>query len=93
MSNATMPAGLVLVRTTPEFSAQTVPAALQAAHQIGAGLWGRLRVLKGGLRFVFERDPPITQAIGAGEHIDIPPLTPHRVELQPDCRFVVEFYK
>ena len=88
-----MPNGLTLVRTTPEFNDSTVPQGLLAAHQVAAGVWGRLRVLAGSLRFVFEAVPSATFDLEAGEHVDIPPATAHRVELLPGCRFVVEFHR
>ncbi|MFN0030209.1 MAG: DUF1971 domain-containing protein [Acidimicrobiales bacterium] len=49
-----MPDGFRLVRTTPEFTDVTTPAGLRRAHRVAPGVWGRLRVLEGGLRFVFE---------------------------------------
>jgi tellurite resistance-related uncharacterized protein len=88
----TMPLGLTLVRTTPEFGSDTVPAGLLRSHQVAAGLWGRLRVLAGEVRFVFACDPPAVQDLHAGDHVDIPPETPHHVEPRADSRFIVEFY-
>jgi len=88
-----MPAGLALARTTPEFTDTTVPAALLAAHRVGPGVWGRLRVHAGRVRFVFEADPSSALELSAGEHIDIPPGEAHHVEPQSDARFVVEFYR
>jgi tellurite resistance-related uncharacterized protein len=91
-----MPAGLELARTTPEFTATTVPAALLAAHRVGPEVWGRLRVHAGRVRLVFEADPSDAVALSAGDHIDIPPGEFHHVDLlEPldDARFVVEFYR
>jgi tellurite resistance-related uncharacterized protein len=88
-----MPAGLELARTTPEFTATTVPAALLAAHRVGPEVWGRLRVRGGRVRFVFEADPSGALELAAGEHVDIPPGETHHVEPLHDARFVVEFYR
>ena len=74
-----MPAGLELARTTPEFTATTVPAALLAAHRVGPGGWGRLRVRAGRVRFVFEADPSDAVELSAGDHVDIPPGELHHV--------------
>jgi ferredoxin len=87
-----LPDGLRLVRTTPEFTATTTPAGLRAAHRVAAGVWGRLRVLEGRVRFVFEGPPPSARELIAGEAIDIPPDTAHHVEPAAGCRFVVEFH-
>jgi tellurite resistance-related uncharacterized protein len=88
-----MPAGLELARTTPEFTATTVPAALLAEHRVGPLVWGRLSVNSGRVRFVFESDPSTPVELSAGEHIDIPPGEAHHVEPLADARFVVEFYR
>ncbi len=87
-----MPGGLALVRTTPEFTDATTPGGLRAAHRVANGVWGRLRVLDGRVRFVFEGPPRSEHDLGAGETIDIPPETAHRVEPATGCRFVVEFH-
>ncbi|MCB0997228.1 MAG: DUF1971 domain-containing protein, partial [Acidimicrobiales bacterium] len=42
-----MPDGLELARTTPEFTAESVPPALLATHTVAAGVWGRIRVRAG----------------------------------------------
>jgi tellurite methyltransferase len=88
-----MPAGLELVRTTPEFSDTTVPAALLAAHRVAPGVWGRLRVRSGQVQFRFDAEPATIVELSAGDHVDIPPDVVHRVEPVPGARFVVEFYR
>jgi tellurite resistance-related uncharacterized protein len=87
-----MPSGLRLVRTTPEFTDATVPAGLLGAHRVAAGVWGRLCVRDGSVRFVFEDPPGTTHDVNAGDHIDIPPGVAHRVDPAPGSRFVVEFH-
>ena len=87
-----MPAGLALVRQTPEFNDRTTPAGLRRAHRVAAGVWGRLRVLEGAVRFVFEDEPATSHDLGAGATIVIPPDVAHRVEPAAGCRFVVEFH-
>lgn len=57
-----------------------------------AGVWGRLRVLEGEVRFVFEDEPATSHDLGAGATIVIPPDVAHRVEPAVGCRFVVEFH-
>ena len=93
MPRPTMPSGLALTRTTPEFDETTVPRALLAAHTVAPEVWGRLCVRAGSVRFVFEADPSCGIELSAGEHIDIPPREPHRVEPLRGARFVVEFYR
>jgi len=88
-----MPPGLHLQRTTAEFSAQTVPSGLLAAHRVAASTWGRLRVSSGSVTFVFEDEPLLPRVLAAGDHIDIPPSRHHHVEPATDAVFVVEFYR
>ena len=91
-SSPTMPDGLRLVRTTPEFTDESVPAGLRNAHQVAAHVWGRLCVRRGTVRFVFEDPPGTEHVVSAGEHLDIPPNVAHRVAPEAGARFVVEFH-
>ena len=88
-----MPAGLVHVRKTPEFSDTTVPAGLLASHRLAPDVWGRLRISAGALRFVFEADPADARELSAGYHVDIPPDVAHHMEPRPGARFVAEFHR
>ncbi len=87
------PDGLQLVRITPEFDEHTVPAGLLAAHRIASGVWGRLLVRSGSIRFVFEEHPDRPVVVAAGDRQVIPPAIPHHVELIGPVRFVVEFHR
>ncbi len=88
-----LPDGLELVRTTPEFSEHTIPAALLAAHQTAPGVWGRLVIRSGAASFVFEDQPDTVHRLTEGDSIAIPPQRPHRVIVTGAVRFVVEFYR
>lgn len=87
-----LPGGLELVRTTAAFTARTVPAGLLREHRIAAGVWGRLRVLEGSVRFVLEATGD-HRDVRAGEHQVIEPEVPHRVEPSDDVVFLVEFHR
>jgi len=91
--NDELPPGLEHVRTTDVFDAQTVPAGLLRAHRIAAGVWGRLTVHEGSLRFVFEDRADAPVHIEAGESMIIPPSTPHHVEPEAEVRFAIEFHR
>ena len=88
-----LPDGLVLARTTDEFDNDTVPAGLLRAHRVAEGVWGRLVVRSGSLRFVFEDDSGAPIDVGPGGMVVIPPGRPHRVVLDGPARFVVEFHR
>lgn len=96
MQHGQLPADVALVRTTDTFDADTVPAGLLRAHRVAEGVWGRLRVREGALRFVWEDERPDEEAaldLVAGDAVVIPPQTPHRVEPGDDARFEVEFHR
>ncbi|MDH4144727.1 MAG: DUF1971 domain-containing protein [Acidimicrobiia bacterium] len=88
-----VPAGFELARTTDVFDERTVPAGLLRAHRVADGVWGRLVVHRGTVRFVFEDEAerPITAA--TGDAVVIPPGRLHHVELDATSRFAVEFYR
>ena len=87
-----VPAGCTLVRSTPEFTAETVPAALLSAHRVASGIWGRLVVEAGTVLYVLERSGG-SRRLGAGEHQVIEPDVPHHVEPGEGARFRVEFHR
>lgn len=55
MEHGHLPTGLTLQRTTDEFAASSAPNGLLRAHRVARGVWGRLRVIEGQLRFVWEQ--------------------------------------
>lgn len=99
-----LPDGLQHARTTPTFDQDTVPDGLLGSHRTGAGVWGRLVVASGSVRFTFEEehegpdeqrsgDPASARRLVAGEHQVIPPDRPHRVILDGPVSFAVEFHR
>jgi tellurite resistance-related uncharacterized protein len=94
MDHEQLPPGTTHVRTTPWFNEDDVPAGLLEAHQIAAGVWGRLVVDRGRLQFRFEdEDEPATVTLGPGDAIVIPPVRLHHIELVGPVRFAVEFHR
>ncbi|MBC8195708.1 MAG: DUF1971 domain-containing protein [Acidimicrobiia bacterium] len=88
-----LPGGLVLARTTPEFTAQTVPPKLLAAHRTAAGVWGHLVVRSGSVDFVFEDDPDHVHHVEPGSPMPIPPGRSHSLTPSDDAVFAVEFHR
>lgn len=102
MPTGALPPGVRLTRTTPEFTADSVPAGLLAAHRVADDVWGLLRVLAGTVVFVLEEDGDGAAGeletgeavtVEAGETQLIEPGVLHHVELGDGARFVVEFYR
>ncbi len=92
LADVALPEGLELARTTPELTAETVPAGLLRRHEVAAGVWGRLVVQEGSVTFVAEGSGE-TRVLSAGESQVIEPDAPHHVEPASDARFVVEFHR
>lgn len=92
LADLTLPEGLELVRTTPVFTTETVPAGLLKAHKVAPGVWGLLRVLDGTVTFVAEGSGD-RRTLEAGENQVIEPDTSHHVELGYVARFEVEFHR
>ncbi len=88
-----LPAGAQLTRTTAEFDERSVPQGLLRAHRVADGVWGRLVVTSGSLRFVFEDDQAEPTTVAAGGTQVIPPARPHHVELTGPVTFHVEFHR
>ena len=91
-----LPDGLSAYRRTPEFTEETVPAALLSAHNTKAGVWGQIHVLEGELLYRVT-DPRRT----ASETVLTPtsppgtvePTIAHEVQPRGRVRFFVEFYR
>lgn len=92
LADAVLPDGLELRRTTPTFTADTVPAGLLKDHKIAPGVWGRLRVLEGSVTFVSDHTGE-SRDLGAGDTQVIEPDTLHHVVVRDDAVFHVEFHR
>jgi tellurite resistance-related uncharacterized protein len=85
---------LVLYKSTPHFTATTVPQSLLIAHRIKDGVWGLLRVVQGRLRYCIDADPPHAHVVEQGNTTVIEPGTLHHVEmLDAETEFVIEFHR
>ena len=87
-----LPAGVERVRTTPELTAESVPAGLLQAHRLASAVWGCVRVLDGVVTFVLETTGESRRLV-AGEHQVIEPGVAHHVEPQPGAVFLIDFYR
>ena len=92
-TEAVIPKGFELARTTDVFNNNTVPAGLLRAHRVASGVWARLAVHTGAVGFVFEDEPGTRLTIDAGDSLVIPPTRPHHVELDGPASFAIEFHR
>jgi tellurite resistance-related uncharacterized protein len=88
-----LPADVAPYRRTPEFSEATVPAALIRRHDTKAGVWGRIQVLEGSLRYRILWPEPEEHLLSPALPGVVEPEVPHQVELVGPVRFFVEFLR
>ena len=84
------PDGLATYRRTPEFDEVSIPDGLRSEHATKRGVWGRIHVIEGGLRY--HVDAPIHRSLRvcAASSAVIVPEVRHRVEPDGAVRFFVE---
>lgn len=92
MTDRIWPDDLVAYKRTPLFTEVTIPAGLLRAHETKAGVWARLHVIEGGLRF---RDLVTGEQflLSPGIHSRVFPASPHEVAPDGTVRFFVEFLR
>ncbi len=88
----TLPSDVRAYKRTPVFSDATLPAGLRNDHATKAGVWGRINVLEGQLRYIIPA-AGIDVMLDPGTPGIITPQQIHRVEPVGDVRFFVEFLK
>ncbi len=86
-----IPAGYAPYRRTPEFTQDTVPAALTSRHNTKTGVWAHIHVVEGVLRY--QRFEPFAaeERLEPGRLGIIAPEAAHAVAIVGPVRFFVEF--
>ncbi|HEY2452685.1 MAG TPA: DUF1971 domain-containing protein [Scandinavium sp.] len=96
--NLAIPAHYVHTRATPFFDNSTVPAGLLSHHNTKAGVYGRLSVMRGAVKYFGFPDaesttPDVELVIEAGHFGISPPQKWHRIELlTDDTWFNIDFF-
>lgn len=88
-----LPGDVLPYSRTPEFSETTVPEALRARHDTKAGVWGRIHVLEGRLRYRILEPQPEEHVLAPDRPGVVEPQVPHEVEPLGAVRFFVEFLR
>ena len=78
-------------RSTPVFTEETLPAALQKRHNTKAGVWGVIRVIEGELDLTF-CDPHSETALRPGTPGILQPEQWHFVTLRGPMKMQIDFY-
>ena len=86
-----MPAGLNPAGSTPLFSQDSIPEALQREHALAPGRWGILHVFSGAVRFV-DLESGRGRVARAPDSVIIPPLQPHRLVIGGELSCRIDFF-
>ncbi len=89
----TLADGVVQYRSSPEFTEHTVPAALLRRHTTAAGVWGRIRIIEGSLRYKILAPSLEVHTLTPTLSGIVEPQVPHEVECIGPVRFCVEFHR
>lgn len=87
-----LPTGFVRYKETAEMTETTVPAALTRDHTTKAGVWARIVVTEGALRYHVDALGRCFDLAPGTDGIVLPEV-PHHVEPLGRVRFHVEFYR
>ena len=86
-----LPDRLRVLRSAGPFDEETLPSGLRGDHRLADGTWGRLRVIKGVVRFRFVSDEPSDVRLREGHEQAIPPTVVHRVTPEGPMEIVIDF--
>ena len=87
-----LPPGLVAYRRTATFDQDTIPAGLRREHRTRPGVWAKITILDGRLRFR-ALDTSEETVLCPGTPAVVAPEQPHEVAPDGAVRFFVEFYR
>jgi tellurite resistance-related uncharacterized protein len=89
----TLPPDVVPYQRTREFTESTVPDALRRRHTTKPGVWARICVLEGALRYRILEPVQEEHTLSGERHGIVEPEVPHEVEPLGRVRFFVEFLR
>lgn len=89
----TLPPDVAPYRRTREFSQATLPDALRRRHTTARGVWGRIQILEGSLRYRILEPQPEEHVLSPAQPGVVEPEIPHEVEPLGAVRFYVEFLR
>jgi tellurite methyltransferase len=88
-----LPAHYVASNRTPTFNATTIPDGLRASHSTKAGVWAKIHVLSGQLRYRVHAPFGDSVLLDVDSEGVILPEVLHEVEAQGEVAFFVEFWR
>lgn len=87
-----LPDGLAAMGCSPTFDRESVPAALQSRHALGAGRWGVLQLFSGSVTYV-DLEDDVRRGVTAPDLVVIGPEAPHRLELDGPVTLRIDFFR
>ncbi len=88
-----LPTDVVPYQRTAEFTEATLPAGLRRRHTTRAGVWARIRVLEGSLRYRILEPESEEHVLTPERDGVVEPGVGHQVEAIGAVRFYVEFLR
>ena len=88
-----LPTNVVAYKRTAEFTEATVPAGLLRSHTTKSGVWGRICVVEGRLRYRILEPVVEEHVLTPGSDGVVEPEVPHEVAPSGPVRFFVEFLR
>jgi len=88
-----LPEGWREYRRTPAFTHATAPEALRTRHTTKPGVWARIHVVAGALRYLILDPFEAQERLAAGDVGIVLPETGHRLEIEGPVEFFVAFYR
>ncbi|WP_101759165.1 DUF1971 domain-containing protein [Oceanicoccus sp. KOV_DT_Chl] len=89
----TIPANVSAYKRTPEFNEHTIPAGLLNTHNTKEGVWGKIVILEGELRYTINEPETEIMILNSENPGTVEPAIRHQVEPLGSVRFYVEFYR
>lgn len=82
-------------KSSPVFTQDSVPAALQRSHTTAAGVWGRITILEGSLLYrITDPSQPAEEVLLTPERPGVvEPRIEHEVNVVGPVRFQVDFHR
>ena len=87
----TLPDNVVPYKRTPEFTEANIPKGLLKDHRTKEGVWGKVVVLEGSLKYTIVEPELETVTLNTRQHGVIEPEILHHISLCGPVRLYIEF--
>jgi len=88
-----VPAGARTYRSTPVFDANTLPQGLRRDHSTKKGVWARVRVFRGCIRYVVHEPLARREMLSPDRHGVVAPQVMHHLEVVGAVSLQIDFLR